>query len=72
MQEVLAASHELLAAGQRICIALPIKVNGEGKTEQMSLQVADLVKELGYHTIESHKIFVHRTLTREVMVYEKE
>jgi len=31
-----------------------------------------LVKKLGYKTIESHKVFVHRTLTREIMVYEKQ
>ena len=71
VQDVLAASHDLLATGQRICIALPIRVNGEGKTEQMSAEVADLVRELGYRTIESHKVFIHRTLTREIMVYEK-
>ncbi len=71
VQEVLASAHGLLGVGQRICIALPIKVNGEGKTEQMSAEVSNLVKELGYRTIESHKVFVHRTLTREIMVYEK-
>jgi tRNA (guanine10-N2)-dimethyltransferase len=72
VQEVLASAHGLLGVGQRICIALPIRVNGEGKTEQMSAEVSNLVKELGYRTIESHKVFVHRTLTREIMVYEKE
>jgi hypothetical protein len=54
------------------CIDLPIMVNGEGKIEQMSAEVSNLVKELGYRTIESHKVFVHRTLTKEIMVYEKE
>jgi tRNA (guanine10-N2)-dimethyltransferase len=72
VQEVLASSLGLLGVGQRICIALPIRVNGEGKIEQMSAEVSNLVKELGYRTIESHKVFVHRTLTREIMVYEKE
>jgi len=57
--------------GKPSCIALPIRVNGEAKTEQMSVEVSKLVKELGYRTIESHKVFVHRTLTREIMVYEK-
>jgi tRNA (guanine10-N2)-dimethyltransferase len=71
VQEVLAASYQLLGVGQRICIALPITGNGEGKTEQMSVEVANLVNELGYRTIESHKVFIHRTLTREIMVYEK-
>ena len=71
VQEVLVSAHGLLGAGQRICIALPIMGNGLGKTEQMSAEVSSLVKELGYRTIESHKVFVHRTLTREIMVYEK-
>jgi tRNA (guanine10-N2)-dimethyltransferase len=71
VQDVLVSAYGLLGVGQRICIALPIRVNGEGKTEQMSTEVASLVKELGYRTIESHKVFVHRTLTREIMIYEK-
>jgi tRNA (guanine10-N2)-dimethyltransferase len=71
VEEVLAGSHELLASGQRICIALPIKVNQQEKTEQLSIEIADFIYSLGFKTIESHKVFVHRTLTREVMVYEK-
>ena len=71
VQEVLAASYQLLGVGQRICIALPITGNGEGKTEQMSVEVGNLVNKLGYRTVESHKVFIHRTLTREIMVYEK-
>jgi tRNA G10 N-methylase Trm11 len=72
VQEVLVSSRGLLGVGQRICIALPISVNGEGKTEQLSAEISSFVKKLGYRTIESHKVFVHRTLTREVLVYEKE
>jgi tRNA (guanine10-N2)-dimethyltransferase len=72
VQEVLATSHELLGMGQRICIALPIMVNGEGKPVQMSIEVSELVEKLGFRTIESHKVFIHRSLTREIMVYEKE
>jgi tRNA (guanine10-N2)-dimethyltransferase len=69
---VLVSARGLLNVGQRICIALPIKVNGKGKTEQLSAEIGSFVKKLGYRAIESHKIYVHRTLTREVMVYEKE
>jgi tRNA G10 N-methylase Trm11 len=65
------ALHLTMIKRLTFCIALPIRVNGEGKTEQMSAEVSGLVKELGYRTIESHKVFVHRTLTREIMVYEK-
>jgi tRNA G10 N-methylase Trm11 len=57
--------------GNRLCIALPIRVNEYGEANRMSQEVADIVKELGYKTIESHMVFVHRTLTREIMVYEK-
>jgi tRNA (guanine10-N2)-dimethyltransferase len=72
VQEVLASAYGLLGVGQRICIALPIMGNGEGKTNHMSAEISSLVKKLGYRTIESHKLFVHRTLTREVMVYQKD
>jgi tRNA (guanine10-N2)-dimethyltransferase len=72
VQEVLASSVPLLGVGQRICIALPITVNGEGKTVQMSTEVGELTEKLGLSTIESHKVFVHQSLTREIMVYEKQ
>ena len=71
VQDVLASTHGLLGVGQRICIALPIRVNEQGEVNRMSEDSAELVKELGYKTIESHKVFIHRSLTREIMVYEK-
>lgn len=69
--EVLASSFQLLSVGQRVCIALPIKVNQSGKVEHLSKEIANFVKSIGFKTIESHKVYVHRTLTREIMVYEK-
>ena len=57
--------------GQRICIALPITVNGLAKVNRMSEDVAEFVEGLGYKTIESHMVYIHRALTREIMVYEK-
>jgi tRNA (guanine10-N2)-dimethyltransferase len=71
VQEVLALAHGLLGVGQRICIALPIQVNGLGQEEHISKEIAEFVKNLGFHCLESHKVYVHRTLTREIMVYEK-
>jgi tRNA (guanine10-N2)-dimethyltransferase len=71
VQEVLAASHDLLGMGQRICIALPIRVNQQGEVDHMAKNLADFVMGLGYKTIESHVVFIHRSLTREIMVYEK-
>jgi tRNA G10 N-methylase Trm11 len=62
---------DLKKRGKIICIALPIKVNQHGKTEQLSIEIADFIYSLGFKTVESHKVFVHRTLTREIMVYEK-
>ena len=37
----------------------------------MSKDLAGFVEGLGYKTIESHMVYVHRSLTREIMVYEK-
>ncbi len=71
VEEVLASSRELLGVGQRICIALPIQVNGCGKTERLAEVLKSHIANLGFKTIESHKVYIHRSLTREIMVYEK-
>jgi tRNA (guanine10-N2)-dimethyltransferase len=71
VEDVLASSLELLGVGQRICIALPITVNGLAKVNRMSEDVAEFVKGLGFKMIESHMVYIHRSLTREIMVYEK-
>ena len=71
VQDVLASSLELLGVGQRICIALPIRVNQQGQVDHMSKDLAGFVEGLGYKTIESHMVYIHRSLTREIMVYEK-
>ena len=60
VEEVLAASYRLLGVGQRICIASPKTLNIQ------SVGVA-----LGYRHVESHFAYVHRTLTREIAVFEK-
>jgi tRNA (guanine10-N2)-dimethyltransferase len=49
----------LLVAGQRICIASP-----------KTLNIAQVGKEIGFDHIESHFAYVHRTLTREIAVFE--
>ncbi len=72
VEGVLISTYPLLGKGQRISIALPIKVNESGKTEQLSEQLSGFIQGLGFKMLESHKLFVHRTLTREVMIYEKE
>ena len=60
VQEVLASSLRLLGVGQRICIASP-----------KTLNISRLGAELGYRHVESHFAYVHRSLTREIAVFEK-
>jgi tRNA (guanine10-N2)-dimethyltransferase len=71
VQEVLAASRDLLGMGQRICVALPITANGLGQVNHLAQDLAEFVNGLGYKTIESHMVYIHSSLTREIMVYEK-
>lgn len=61
VQDVLASTYDLLGVGQRICIASP-----------KTLQIKALGEALGYKHIESHFAFIHRSLTREIAVFEKE
>ena len=61
VETVLTSAKPLLRKGQRICIASP-----------KTIQIAKLGKALGYRHIESHFAYVHRTLTREVAVFEKD
>ncbi len=58
--EVLTGSRALLAAGQRICIASP-----------KTLGISRLGTDLGFRHVESHFAYVHRSLTREIAVFEK-
>lgn len=71
VKDVLASTYGLLGVGQRICIALPIRVNQQGEVDHMAKDLAQYIVDLGYKTIESHLVFIHRSLTREIMVYEK-
>jgi tRNA (guanine10-N2)-dimethyltransferase len=57
---VLSSARVLLREGQLICIASP-----------KTLNIARLGVELGYRHLESHFAYVHRTLTREIAVFEK-
>jgi tRNA (guanine10-N2)-dimethyltransferase len=60
IEEVLTSVHSLLPRGKRICMAAPKTVNA-GK----------IGAALGYRHLESHFVYVHRTLTREIVVFEK-
>ena len=73
VEGVLASAYPLLGKGQRICIALPIKGNilKPNSLVRMSAEIKDLIDSLGYRKLESHELYYHRSLTREVIVYEK-
>jgi tRNA (guanine10-N2)-dimethyltransferase len=60
VEGVLASTRDLLSKGQRICIASP-----------KTLGIKAVGEQLGYRHLESHFAYVHRTLTREVAVFEK-
>ncbi len=61
VEGVLTSARDVLCKGQRICIASP-----------KTLNIKRVGKKLGYRHIESNFAYVHRTLTREVAVFEKE
>jgi tRNA (guanine10-N2)-dimethyltransferase len=60
VEGVLISVHELLGKGQRICIASP-----------KTIGIGAIGVKLGYRHLESHFAYVHRSLTREVAVFEK-
>jgi tRNA (guanine10-N2)-dimethyltransferase len=60
IEEVLTAVYGLLKNGRRVCMAAPRKLN-----------IVQVGTALGYKHIESHFVYVHRSLTREVVVFEK-
>jgi tRNA (guanine10-N2)-dimethyltransferase len=60
VEGVLTSARELLGKGQRICIASP-----------KTIGIQTIGTRLGYRHLESHFAYVHRTLTREVAVFEK-
>ncbi len=49
-----------LAKGQRICIAAP-----------KSVKTGEIGEELGLNHVESHFVYVHRSLTREIAVFQR-
>jgi tRNA (guanine10-N2)-dimethyltransferase len=60
VERVLDSAWPLMHEGQRICIASP-----------KTLNIARIGTELGYKHLESHFAYVHRTLTREIAVFQK-
>jgi tRNA (guanine10-N2)-dimethyltransferase len=60
VEAAMLSALSLLGKGQRICIASP-----------KTLGIKRIGIQLGYKHLESHYAYVHRTLTREVAVFEK-
>lgn len=59
VQDFLSTINGAIHRGRRICIASP-----------RSVAIGHIGKELGYKHLESHYVYVHRTLTREIAVFE--
>jgi tRNA (guanine10-N2)-dimethyltransferase len=60
VEQLFAAVYDLLSKGSRVCIASP-----------KSLHIGELGKTFGFRHVESHLVYVHRSLTREIAVFEK-
>jgi tRNA (guanine10-N2)-dimethyltransferase len=60
VHDVLETAYTLLPVGHRICIASP-----------KTLNIKTIGISIGFKHVESHFAYVHRTLTREIAVFEK-
>ncbi|MEM3581220.1 MAG: DNA methyltransferase [Candidatus Bathyarchaeia archaeon] len=60
IEDCLEAVYDMLGKDGHICMAAPKKVG-----------ISQIGKALGYRHVESHMVYVHRSLTREIAVFEK-
>jgi tRNA (guanine10-N2)-dimethyltransferase len=60
VEELLIAVNGMINKGQRVCMASP-----------RTLRIERIGMMLGYKHLESHFVYVHRSLTREIVVFEK-
>ncbi len=60
VEDFLADSVDVLAKGQRVCLAAP-----------RTIGVGGMAEAVGFRHVESHMVYVHRSLTREVAVLER-
>lgn len=60
VQNFLFTSSKMLTEGTRICIASPKTVN-----------ISQIAKASGFKHVQSHFVYIHRSLTREIAVLEK-
>jgi len=55
----LSSVGDRLSKGHRICMAAPVSVG-----------LGEMGERMGYKHVESHSVYVHRSLTREIAVFE--
>jgi len=60
VEDFLSTIGDVLPKGRRICMASP-----------KSIRIGKIGKELGFKHVESHFVYVHRSLTREIAVFER-
>ena len=60
VEDSLSTIGEMLPRGRKICMASP-----------KSIRIGKIGKELGFKHVESHFVYVHGSLTREIAVFER-
>jgi tRNA (guanine10-N2)-dimethyltransferase len=60
VEDFLSAVGDKISRGRRICMAAP-----------KTIRIGDIGEKAGFKHIESHFVYVHRSLTREIVVFEK-
>jgi len=60
VEDFLSSIGDMLPRGRRICMASP-----------KSVRIGKIGKELGFKRLESHFVYVHRSLTREIAVFKR-
>jgi len=60
VEDFLSAIGDMLPRGRKICMASP-----------KSVRIGKIGKKLGFKHVESHFVYVHRSLTREIAVFER-
>jgi len=59
VKSFLSSVGDNLSRGHRICMAAPV-----------SVRLGEMGRHLGFKHVESHSVYVHRSLTREIAVFE--
>jgi len=60
VRHFLSTAKDLVSSGRRVCVAFP-----------RGVEVSSVAGGLGFKVVESHYVYVHRSLTREVAVLER-